>query len=336
MATAYLAGQALGGELWYEYVGAVPGGLEYEIQVDIFVDPASPAGWPEILLSVDGSVDTVPRTGIQFLGGGCIGAIWNFNTTHVFPGPGSYNMSVRYYSREGYIVNIPNSIDVSLGLTATLVIDNAGANNSPIFNAPVTDQYYTWSTLVHDPQVTEPDGDSLNFELVTPLGDDLDGDGDSNPILGYLMPDEIASTPSDYTWVDPSTGVFLWDQPHLMGDHQIAIQCTERRLINGTWTVIGQVTRDMPLCVYQLPTGITDASATEAPLLTSNSSYGLYTIATRFTDLSVLDAAGRTVLQLGPVPGGTIDLSRLTSGTYTVVARDPAGPIRSTRVALIR
>jgi hypothetical protein len=107
-------------------------------------------------------------------------------------------------------------------------------------------------------------------------------------------------------------------------------------LINGTWTVIGQVTRDMPLCVYQLPTGITDASATEAPLLTSNSSYGLYTIATRFTDLSVLDAAGRTVLQLGPVPGGTIDLSRLTSGTYTVVARDPAGPIRSTRVALIR
>lgn len=324
--------------MWYEYVGAVPGGLEYEIQVDIFVEPASPAGWPEILLNVDGSLDTIPRTGIQFLGGGCIGAIWNFNTTHVFPGPGTYSLSVMYYSREGYIVNIPNSIDVSLGLTASLVIDNTGANNSPRFNAPVTDQDYTWSTLVHDPQVTDPDGDSLNFELVTPLGDDLDGDGDSDPILGYLMPDEIASTPSDYIWVDPATGVLLWDQPNLLGYYQVAIKCTERRLVAGTWFNVGEVTRDMTICVTQIPTGLADASSTQTPLLTPLGSYGIFMItnATRFTDLSVLDAAGRTVLQLGPLPGGTIDLSRLTSGTYTVVARDPAGPIRSTRVALIR
>jgi hypothetical protein len=183
--------------------------------------------------------------------------------------------------------------------------------------------------------VTDPDGDSLSFELVTCLGGDLDSDGVGDPIPGYLLP-ESATPPGDFMWVDPATGVVLWDQPNMLGYYQIAIKCTERRLVAGTWFNVGEVTRDMTICASQVPTGVLDASATGSPLLTPNGSYGLYTLATHFTEVRVLDAAGRTVLQLGSASNGTIDLSRLTSGTYTVVARDASGLLRSTRVALVR
>ncbi len=328
-ATTSMASHVRGGELWYEYAGVVPGGLLYEINIAILVEPSAPPENPNLLLIVDGAVDTLSPSAILPLGFYCYLQRWMYATTRIFPGPGSHVIQVQYPNRGSGITNVQGNSEVPIGLTTNLTIDLGGPNSSPRFNAPVNEVTYNWSTLVHDPQVTDLDGDSLRFELVEPLGLGL------LPIPGYVLP-EVATGPGDFTWVDPATGVFLWDQPNMMGNFQIAIQCTERRLINGTWTVIGQVTRDMPLCVYQLPTGVADASPVETPLLTSLGSYGFYRIDTRFTNVLVLDAAGRTVLQLGRVPNGTIDLSRLTSGTYTVVAHETSGAMRSARVALVR
>lgn len=319
-----------GGELRYDYVAAVPGGWLYSIEVHLFLDPSSPADRPEVILHIGNLTDTVPRTDSVPLGGCPTMIHCIYATTHVFTSFGAYLLTVEDPNRVSGLMNIPNSVDVSLGLSAELEINTFGANSSARFNAPVTDQTYTWSTLVHDPQVTDPDGDSLSFELVTPLGLGL------LPIPGYVLPD-IATGPGDFTWVDPATGVFLWDQPNMMGNFQIAIQCTERRLLNGTWTIISQVTRDMPLCVGQLPTGITDVSSTEAPLLTPLGSYGLFMItgATRFSEVNVLDATGRTVVQQARTTNGEIDLSGLTSGTYVVSVRSASG-VASSSVPLIR
>ncbi len=319
-----------GGELRYDYVAAVPGGWLYSIEVHLFLDPSSPADRPEVILHIGNLTDTVPRTDSVPLGGCPTMIHCIYATTHVFTSFGAYLLTVEDPNRVSGLMNIPNSVDVSLGLSAELEINTFGANSSARFNAPVTDQTYTWSTLVHDPQVTDPDGDSLSFELVTPLGLGL------LPIPGYVLPD-IATGPGDFTWIDPATGVFLWDQPNMMGNFQIAIQCTERRLVNGTWTIIGQVTRDMPLCIGQLPTGIAGASSMETPLLTPNGSYGLFTItdASHFSDVSVVDATGRMVMQQARTPNGEIDLSGLTSGTYVVSVRSASG-VASSRVALFR
>ena len=324
------ASHVRGGELWYEYVGAVPGGLLYEIQIDLYFDPSSPSENPNILLYVDGNVDTLSASGIIFNTGLCAQATKTYNTTHIFSGPGTYVIAAEVFGRRQGITNVQGNSEVPIGLTTTLTVDVGGPNSSPRFNAPVNDVTYNWSTLMHDPLVIDPDGDSLSFELVTPLGLGL------LPIPGYLLPD-VATGPGDFTWIDPATGVFLWDQPNMMGYFQIAILCTERRLINGTWTVIGHVTRDMPLCVGQLPTGISDTASTETPILTPLGSYGLFTItsATRFAEVHVLDATGRLVVLQGTTPNGMLDLSGLTSGTYVVTLRSASGSA-SSRVALIR
>ena len=313
-----------GGELRYEYVGTVPGGIVYNITAFIYSDPSGPADIPELLINIDGLVDTVQRTALVPMPSACPTERSTYEVTRVFPGTGVYHITVVATNRTPGFVNIPNSVDVPLSLSALLNVVANGQNSSPVFNAPVTDLIYSWSTLVHDPQVTDPDGDSLSFELVTCLGADLNSDGIGDPIPGYLLPD-VATGPGDFTWIDPATGVFLWDQPNMMGYFQIAILCTERRLINGTWTVIGHVT------------GISDTASTETLILTPLGSYGLFTItsATRFAEVHVLDATGRLVVLQGTTPNGMLDLSGLTSGTYVVTLRSASGSA-SSRVALIR
>jgi hypothetical protein len=235
-------------------------------------------------------------------------------------------------NRRDGITNIPNSVNVPFSVTATLTIDVSGPNSSPRFNASQTDQAYTWSTLVHDPQAFDPDGDSLSFELMPCLGSDMGGDGTPDPIAGYLMPEEIGSSTSDYSWVDPSTGVFLWDQPNMLGSFQIAIKCTQWR--NGM--AIGDVTRDMSLCVWQLPTGIHDAANAGAPWLFPEGSAGHYHVDPQLADgsVTVLDGSGRVVKQSSARE--TIDLSALGDGVYSVVIRNAEGTVVTTRVALVR
>ncbi len=324
-----------GGEIRYEYLGVVGGGYLYRIEIHLYMDPGAPADRPEVILHIGNDVDTVPRTDSIPLGG-CPSTIQCiYPISHVFAGPGAYLMTVQDPNRTPGLMNIPNSVNVPLGLSAVLEINSFGANSSARFNAPVTDQAYSWSTLVHDPQVTDPDGDSLSFELVACLGGDLDDDGIFDPLPGYMQP-EAVTPPGDFIWVDPATGVLLWSQPNLSGYYQIAIKCTERRLVAGTYITVGEVTRDMTLCIAQIPTGMADAAVTGTPWLTPNGSYGLYKISMPNTDLRVFDAAGRTVLQLGPNNNGTIDLSLLTSGIYSVVAHDVSAAVRSVRLALVR
>ncbi len=325
-----MATHVRGGEIRYTFIGNVPGGHLYEIVVHLYTDPASPADRPDLVLHIDNTADTVQRTAIIPLPGACPSTqLCIYPKQHVFTGFGAHLIRVEDPNRIGGTLNIPNSFDEALALSAELEINSFGPNSSVRFDAPQTDQGLAWSILEHDPLATDPDGDSLSFELVTPLG------ASYLPIAGYQLPDAVAPVPGGYTWVDPATGVFLWDRPALLGNYQIAIRCTERRLVAGNWSTVGQVTRDMALCVGQLPTGIHDNTIAGGGWLLADGGEGRFRIDPALLDgtVSVHDASGRTVMQR--TAQGVIDLGPLGAGIHLVTLRHADGTVRTTRVALV-
>jgi len=300
----------MGGELRFNHIS----GYLYSIEIHLYVNPNSQADRPNEELNIDGVVDTVPLTDSIPLPGLCPTVHCIYTIQHVFPGPGTYTITLEDPNRIAGIMNIPNSVNVPLGLRATLIITSLGADNSPRFNAPPTDIGYTWSTLVHDPQITDPDGDSLSCELLTPLGYNVD------PIPGYQLPDVLTAA-GDFTWCDPHTGVFLWDHPNLMGLFTIAIRCTEWR--GGV--MIGEVTRDMLICLGTLPTAISEQENAPAMRILSDGT-GMVEVITnihRDATIEVFDAQGRSVRTITTTGERTvIDTRTFAEGVYIVHTAD--------------
>lgn len=306
---------AFAGEITYTHVSD----FTYEILVTYYTCTDFPTDLPEIQIEYgDGSTETIARTSIVDLGpweGCCPTRINSYQTTHAYAGPGVYVISSSEYHRMATLVNVPNSNSIPYYIQSTLVISpTTGNNNSAQFLNNATDIELEWITLIHDPQAFDPDGDSLSFELVAPLG------SDGMPIPGYFPPPP--STTPGYTWLDPNTGIFHWNAPQQIGAFSIAIRATEWRWQNGIPFNVGRVTRDMTLCVTSLPTGIDElpgASAitfyptiTDGPLFMSNS-------AEEKINLTVIDASGRSIASLTlPVGEQHLDMSHLPSGIYTL------------------
>ena len=171
---------------------------------------------------------------------------------------------------------------------------------------------WNWSTLIHDPGAVDPDGDSLSFQLVTPEG--ING----SPIAGYSAPDQFTA-PGGYAWIDPGSGVFQWHLPNMLGEFVIAIRASEWR--NGM--LIGQVTRDMTLCMSSVPTAVRepDAPVDDIEVRTGMEQW----IAMNSSDASIrgdlTDARGRLVRSVRMMPGTTvIPWDGIAAGAFVLTA----------------
>lgn len=102
------------------------------------------------------------------------------------------------------------------------------------------------------------------------------------------------------------------------------------------WFRVGEVTRDISLCVNQLPTAILGHSDAGPNWLVSDGSAGHFRIDPALADgtLAVFDASGRPVLQR--TARGPIDLNGLSDGIHVVTLRSADGGLRYTRLALVR
>lgn len=243
------ATHTLGGEIRYWVVT----GTTYAVEIRYYTDLNSPADRPELPLDFgDGVVDTVPRTTVvDFPAGGSCGPVRlsTYQIAHTYPGPGTYSIRFEDTNRNSGIINIPNSVLQPFCVSALLVIDPVlGWNNSILFDTLQTRTFQNWNTLVHEPDANDPDGDSLSFELATPWGLSC------QPITGYVLPTGI-----NLAWLDPNTGRYLWDYPAMLGEYVVAIKGSEWR--NGQ--LIGQVTRDMTICVSELATSIAEVAPTD-------------------------------------------------------------------------
>ncbi|MEO8590656.1 MAG: hypothetical protein ABI432_14875 [Flavobacteriales bacterium] len=244
--TNAFATHVVAGEIRYSHLSITT----YTVEVLIWSDLNSPADRPDILVDFgDGVLDTIPRTSMidDPIGVPCYPLRRNsYSTTHTYPGFGTYIIRHTDANRNGGIINVPNSDEQAFSVSAMLIISPSMAgNNSVQFTTPAPTNEWNWSTLIHDLQATDADGDSLTFQLVTPEG--LNG----LPIDGYQSLENY--TPVDgYVWCNPTNGALFWDHPTLLGEYAVAIRCEEWR---GS-ELIGQATRDMIICVADLPTSV--------------------------------------------------------------------------------
>lgn len=172
----------------------------------------------------DGSSDLVQResgaTGVSI---GNDVSINRYISTHVYPGPGHYQVSMTDPKRNEGVINVnpPNgssNVDFYIETAFTLFDGQTqGCNSTPqLTNLPIgyacVGEIYT-----HNPGAFDPDTDSLSYELIIPL------QAENTPVPLYSFPNNIAGSSGNSTFsIDPFDGTVTWNAPEIKGEYNFA------------------------------------------------------------------------------------------------------------------
>ena len=160
-----------------------------------------------------------------------------YKTTHTFPGPNCYTLTMSDPNRNADVLNIPNSASVPFFIKSELCIGSfSGPNSSPVLTNPPIDNACTGSCFQHNAGAFDTDGDSLSYELTNCLGDL------GQPVFGYTIPFGVS--------IDAVTGDFSWCSPTMIGEYNFAFIIREwRKDMDGVYHQVGYVLRDMQVLV---------------------------------------------------------------------------------------
>ncbi|MCB0736796.1 MAG: gliding motility-associated C-terminal domain-containing protein [Bacteroidetes bacterium] len=253
------ASHNIAGEITYKPVGD-PKDRIYEITVTTYTDNKDGVHAHRDRLDVDfddGTVKSVEAKPAKVPVGPPGSNMWRntYTTTHQFNGDGCYLISITDPNRVAGILNFigQQSDDIPFYIQSELCINASfgaeSVNNSPVLlEIPVSfgcigKPYY------FNPSAFDVDGDSLYFELDTPLGDK------GKAIRGYVHPDDPAANGGNNNGVftlDPNSGQISWITPRRSGRFNFAIRITEYRTTttqSGSKVVrkMGYITRDMQI-----------------------------------------------------------------------------------------
>lgn len=167
-----------------------------------------------------------------------------YQMNHTYPGRGEYTISMLDPNRIENILNVdpPNSISIPFFIQTKVKLFNTnfqGINNSPILTNPPLDIACLGQVFLHNPGAVDLDGDSLAYELITPLMDL------GSPVPNYLYPNQIKPGLNNQIFFDVRTGNFIWNSPQLAGEYNIAIAIYEFR----KGQLISTTIRDMQILV---------------------------------------------------------------------------------------
>jgi hypothetical protein len=244
------------GEITYKWVG--PGPYTYEIKVTTYTNLTVIGGLvpPDrcqdtvdfgdgIIVGVNRSNGTTnslcggtAMDGVNLPGGTT--RLNEYVTTHTYPGPGSYIISMEDPNRNAGIVNMSASQNQEFYIQSLLVISSfSGPNNSPILTFPPIDQGCVGQCFMHNPGAYDIDGDSLSYELTQCLTTN------GAVCSGYTYPN--TGSPG-YYGVDSITGTLIWCTPQLQGEYNLAMKIKEwRKDQSGNYLLIGFITRDVQI-----------------------------------------------------------------------------------------
>jgi gliding motility-associated-like protein len=209
--------------------------LQYEIKLVTYTYTPSPADRPQLeIVWGDGTSSMVQRTSKTNLAGNI--SKNEYVTIHTFPGDGVYKISMEDPNRNYGVINIPNSVNVPIYVETMLVISPFinPKNNSPQLLNPPLDMGCVGVSFLHNPGAYDPDGDSISYKLVKCKG------AQGLDIPGYNYPQA-----SNFVSINPITGDFIWENPVIQGEYNVAILIEEWR--NGIR--IGYITRDMQIII---------------------------------------------------------------------------------------
>lgn len=168
-----------------------------------------------------------------------------YKGVHRYTELGSYTLSMTDVNRNGGILNInpPNSDQIPFHLQTTFTLRNllleGGSNQSPTLLIAPIDVGFVRQPFMHTPNAIDLDGDSVAYELVTPL---MDND---QVVPNYMALDQIgAGAENSYTF-NEETGLLVWDSPQIVGQYNVAIKIKGYR--NGVLTE--EIIRDMQILI---------------------------------------------------------------------------------------
>ena len=236
--------------------------LRYRISVIAYTDTASPIEFGGGILQFGDGTEVRLDRGADFqetidLGGDVAYNI--FVLEHTFPATGEFTIRYTEPNRNPLILNMANSIGTRFYIETTILIDPfLGLNSTPVLLVPPIDDAATGAAFFHNPGAFDPDGDSLAYKIVLPKQErDLEvfdytfpNDPRHYAGLNYATANEARDAPPTYT-LDEITGDMVWDAPGLAGEYNVAFIVEEWRNVNGTWQLIGSVTRDMQIIVIE-------------------------------------------------------------------------------------
>ncbi len=157
-----------------------------------------------------------------------------FIDTITLPGTGTF--SVEYFDccRNAAIMNMASPASESMILTTT-VTNSVVSNSTPVFLSPPVFFVQVNTPWTYNPLPYDADGDSLSWNLTTPIG------LSSIPVAGYFLP--LADTIGPFL-INAITGEISWT-PNTLGNFSTSVLVEEYR--NGI--KIGEIRRDMQMIV---------------------------------------------------------------------------------------
>lgn len=190
----------------------------------------------------DGVSQTIPRVTEIILGNDV--KYNEYLQYHTYAGPGTYIVSMSDPNLIDNIINIDfgSSVDVPFYLEDTIKILDAdfyGYNNSPILLQAPIDYANLYQPFVHNPNAFDPDGDSLVYELITPLMSRSTG------VPGYQDLNEMLPGVNNNLTLNIHTGEMVWDAPQLIGIYSLEYLIREYRF----GVCIGTLVRHMQIIV---------------------------------------------------------------------------------------
>lgn len=243
-----MASHNRGGEITYLHLG----GLSYQFTITTCTDLGSLTNTDREELAIDFDLGTSFAQRDTFLRATQVSMLLNHqkNTyvgTHTFTSAGTHRITVEDPNRNAGILNVypgGNSDDVVFAIETILIISPTqgatGGNNSVQFSeCPCPEIACVNKPYCYNPMAVDPDGDSLSYELVPPLG--VGAVPLIIPTL-YIYPDQIGG--GNFS-VDALSGTVSWNNPMMQGEYNFALKILEWR--NGV--LVGFVVRDIQLTV---------------------------------------------------------------------------------------
>jgi hypothetical protein len=194
----------------------------YSITLTVYTNTLSPVHVENGTLDFgDGQTFIVPELqAIQIDPDNAVGLVM-FTITHTYAASGTYFVSFLEQNRNGDVLNFDDNGAVPFYIRSYFTIDPLLCGHSISFTIPPTDRGCSGTAFTHNPGVVVPEGDSVSYQIVTPLM------GLNTPVPNYQNPNAPKFYSANYntsneqgngppTFSIDQDGTLTWNAPEMM------------------------------------------------------------------------------------------------------------------------